>query len=74
MKRLQSSKMDNVLQLIKQYSAKKSRSKDVRTDALGYMIRERSVLNTELTFDDLANDRKFGEMLVSSPSRTSESP
>ena len=45
LQRLRSSKMDNALEMIKQYSAKKAKSKDVRTDALGYMIRKRNVLN-----------------------------
>ena len=41
------------------------RAKDVKTDALSYLIRNRHVLNDELSFNSKA-EKKFGEILVPS--------
>ena len=41
------------------------RAKDVRTDAVSYLIRNRHILNDELSFNGSASKR-FGEILVPS--------
>ena len=42
---------------------KKARAKDVRSDAISYLIRNRHVLNDELSFN-AKTDKRFGEALV----------
>lgn len=42
---------------------KKARAKDVRSDAISYLIRNRHVLNDQLSFN-AKTDKKFGEALV----------
>ena len=55
--------LDNKHILASQYAVKKARSKDIRTEAIGYLIRNRNVLNTELAFTG-SKSKKFGESLV----------
>ena len=60
----------NAEQLADQYLVRKARSKDVRTEAISYLIRNRSVLNAELDFNGAVN-QKFNASLIN---KTSASP
>ena len=53
----------NAEQLADQYLVRKARSKDVRTEAISYLIRNRTVLNSELDFNGTVN-KKFNASLI----------
>ena len=55
--------LDDKSLLASKYAAKKAISKDIRTDALAYVIRNRNVLESHLRFQG-SEEKKFKESLI----------
>ena len=65
LRRLKKSNIHNKDALLNKYAINLINARDVRSEAISYLIRNRHVLNEELTFNNKA-EKKFDEALIPS--------